>query len=46
MPTAIITGATQGIGAAIAQKLASEKFTLCICSRNESELIAFKNKLK
>ena len=46
MPTAIITGATQGIGAAIAQKLASEKFTLCICSRNESELIDFKNKLE
>lgn len=46
MPTAIITGATQGIGAAIAKKLASEKFTLCICSRNEQELMKFKTKLE
>lgn len=46
MPTAIITGATQGIGAAIAKKLASEKFTLCICSRNEIELNAFKSELE
>lgn len=46
MPTAIITGATQGIGAAIAKKLASEKFTLCICSRNEQELILFKKELE
>ncbi len=46
MPTAIITGATQGIGAAIAKKLASEKFTLCICSRNESELKNFKTELE
>lgn len=46
MPTAIITGATQGIGAAIAKKLASEKFTLCICSRNQIELNAFKSELE
>jgi short-subunit dehydrogenase len=46
MPTAIITGATQGIGAAIAKKLASKKFTLCICSRNQSELEAFKTELE
>lgn len=46
MPTAIITGATQGIGAAIAKKLASEKFSLCICSRNEIELNAFKSELE
>ncbi|MES2478376.1 MAG: SDR family NAD(P)-dependent oxidoreductase [Bacteroidota bacterium] len=46
MPTAIITGATQGIGAAIAKQLASEKFILCICSRNESELKNFKTELE
>jgi short-subunit dehydrogenase len=46
MPTAIITGATQGIGAAIARMLATERFILCICSRNESELIAFKAELE
>ncbi len=46
MPTAIITGATQGIGAAIARKLASEKYTLCICSRNDTELKEFSNELK
>jgi len=46
MPTAIITGATQGIGAAIAKKMASEKFTLCICSRKESELKAIKSELE
>jgi short-subunit dehydrogenase len=46
MSTAIITGATQGIGAAIAKKLAAEKFTLCICSRNESELNEFKSELE
>lgn len=46
MPTAIITGATQGIGASIARMLAKEQFVLCICSRNESELIAFKTELE
>lgn len=46
MSTAIITGATQGIGAAIARKLATEKFTLCICSRNETELKEFSTELK
>jgi short-subunit dehydrogenase len=38
MKTAIITGATHGIGFAIATRLAKEGFTLCICSRNEEEL--------
>lgn len=46
MNTAIITGATQGIGAAIAMKLAQENFTLCICSRNKSELESFKTTLE
>jgi short-subunit dehydrogenase len=46
MPTAIITGATQGIGAAIARKLAAENFALCICSRNETELKEFAQELE
>jgi len=35
---AIITGATKGIGRAIAIKLAKEGYNLAICSRNETEL--------
>lgn len=38
MKTAVITGATQGIGKAIAILLASEKFSLAICARNYSDL--------
>jgi short-subunit dehydrogenase len=36
--TAIITGATKGLGRAIAQKLASEGFDLCVCARSASDL--------
>jgi short-subunit dehydrogenase len=43
---AIITGATHGIGAAIAKRLAQEHFSLAICSRNEDELVAFKIELQ
>jgi short-subunit dehydrogenase len=35
---AVITGATKGIGLAIAQKLASEGYNLAICARNQSDL--------
>lgn len=38
MTNAIITGATHGIGLAIAQKLAIEKCALSICARNIDEL--------
>ncbi len=38
---AIITGATKGIGKAIALKLAQNGYNLAICARNESELQAF-----
>ncbi|HXS37922.1 MAG TPA: SDR family oxidoreductase [Flavipsychrobacter sp.] len=38
MPYAIITGATKGIGKAIAEKLLSEGFSVAICSRNKSDL--------
>jgi short-subunit dehydrogenase len=38
MPNAIVTGASQGIGKAIAEKLLSEGFSLAICSRHEHKL--------
>ncbi|MCW3123242.1 MAG: short-chain dehydrogenase/reductase [Flavipsychrobacter sp.] len=40
MPNAIITGATQGIGKAIAEKLLSEGYAIAICSRNNDNLKA------
>lgn len=40
--TAIITGATQGIGKAIAEKLLKEGFSIAICARNEHDLAALK----
>ncbi|MFI5452321.1 SDR family oxidoreductase [Pedobacter sp. UC225_61] len=42
---AIITGATKGIGKAIALKLAQEGYNLAICARTETDLLAFKNEL-
>ena len=42
---AIITGATKGIGKAIALKLAQEGYNLAICARNENELLKFKAEL-
>lgn len=42
---AIITGATKGIGKAIALKLAQEGYNLAICARTETDLQAFKNEL-
>ncbi len=43
---AIITGATKGIGKAIAEKFAAQHINLCICSRNRAELNSFKNELE
>lgn len=40
---AIITGATKGIGKAIAEHFAAEGFNLAVCSRSEADLEAFKN---
>ena len=37
---AVITGATQGIGKAIAEKLLKEGFSLAICARSEQDLQA------
>lgn len=42
---AIITGATKGIGKAIALKLAQQGYNLAICARTETDLQAFKNEL-
>jgi len=43
---AIVTGATKGIGRAIAEKLASKGMNLAICSRNESDLAETKKALE
>ena len=42
----IITGATKGIGRAIAEKFASEGFDLLVCSRNNDDLKAMKTAFK
>ncbi|MDG1296292.1 MAG: SDR family NAD(P)-dependent oxidoreductase [Saprospiraceae bacterium] len=44
--TAVITGSTKGIGASISEYFAKEGFDLVICSRNNKDLIAFKEKLE
>ena len=46
MKNAIITGATRGMGRAIAIAFAYEGFNLAICSRNAAELDAFKIELQ
>jgi len=43
MPNAVITGATHGIGKAVAEKLLSEGFSVAICARNEDELVKIVN---
>lgn len=42
MPNAVITGASQGIGRSIAEKLLSEGFSVAICSRTKSDLDTLK----
>ena len=42
---AVITGATKGIGRAIAIKLAKKGYNLAICARTASDLIALKDEL-
>jgi len=39
MPNAIITGATQGIGKAISEKLLAEGFNIAICARTLADLL-------
>ena len=43
MPYAIITGASQGIGKAIAEKLLSQGFSIAICARSNEKLQALQN---
>jgi len=38
MPTAVITGATKGIGRAIAEKLLQEGFDVAVCARSTNDL--------
>lgn len=38
MPYAIITGATQGMGKVIAEKLLKEGFSIAVCARNKNKL--------
>jgi short-subunit dehydrogenase len=45
MKNALITGATKGIGRAIAIAFANEGISLAVCSRNEQELLALKEEL-
>ncbi|QKJ29247.1 SDR family oxidoreductase [Mucilaginibacter mali] len=46
MKNAIITGATRGMGRAIALAFSNEGFNLAICSRNAAELKTFEEELK
>jgi short-subunit dehydrogenase len=42
MPYAIVTGATQGMGKVIADKLLAEGFAIAVCARNDSKLTEIK----
>ena len=46
MKTALITGASQGIGAAIANKLNDKKIKVILVSRSKSKLKTFQKNLK
>ncbi|MEN9523400.1 MAG: hypothetical protein RL065_1777, partial [Bacteroidota bacterium] len=46
MKTIVITGASKGIGKAIAEKFATENFNIAICARNENELAIVKKELQ
>lgn len=46
MNNAVITGASKGIGRALAQRFAQAGFSLAICSRNKREIEAFANELR
>ena len=43
MPYAIVTGATQGMGKVIAEKLLAEGFSVAVCARNKEKLVLLEN---
>ncbi|MEY2829317.1 MAG: hypothetical protein RIQ33_1175 [Bacteroidota bacterium] len=45
MKNIVITGASKGIGKAIAKKFAAQNFNIAICARHENELLECKNEL-
>src|SRR6478736_423452 len=42
----VVTGATKGIGRAVAERFASAKFDVAACARNEKDLQAFKEEIE
>jgi short-subunit dehydrogenase len=42
----VITGATKGIGRAVAERFASAKFDIAACARNQKDLTAFKEDIE
>lgn len=42
----VVTGATKGIGRAVAERFALAKFDIAACSRNQKDLQAFKDELE